>query len=191
MSENPKIPSWQRAAVESPVTTLSDAEQQAEPAEQPEQSASPIADAPTPTESDLDEPETTSLLDQAKCFLDDATIRDAPREKKVAFLESKGVSADDIETLLGSESQEKRSVELEEAGERAWSTVSSNLYFQHHYTPMAARARRKVHMTDLRRRLLSPPKHHNQVHNQSRRRAKSLPSSHTLSSSPKPRSHRL
>jgi hypothetical protein len=128
MPDKPKIPSWQRAAAESPVTTLSEAEQQSQSTKQPELSTSPVADAPTPTESDLDEPETTSLIDQAKRFLDDATIRDAPREKKVAFLESKGVGADDIETLLGAESQENRSVELEEAGERAWSTVGPHLH---------------------------------------------------------------
>jgi hypothetical protein len=128
MPEKPKIPSWQRAAAGSPVTSLSEAEQQSESTEQPELSTSPVADASTPTESDLDESEITSLVDQAKRFLDDATIRDAPREKKVAFLESKGVSADDIETLLGTESQENRSVELDEAGERAWSTVGPHIY---------------------------------------------------------------
>jgi hypothetical protein len=124
MSNKPKIPSWQLASAERPVETPSEAEQQSEPTEPSEASTSPIADAPTSTESDLDEPEPSSLLDQAKRFLDDATIRDAPRQKKVAFLESKGVSAEDIETLLGAESDEKASAELEEAGERAWLTVS-------------------------------------------------------------------
>ncbi|KAH3908696.1 hypothetical protein HBI56_074210 [Parastagonospora nodorum] len=125
MSNKPKIPSWQLASAEKPVETPSEAEQQSEPTEPSEASTSPIADAPTPTESDLDEPEPSSLLDQAKRFLDDATIRDAPRQKKVAFLESKGVSAEDIETLLGAESDEKPSAGLEEAGERAWLTTPS------------------------------------------------------------------
>jgi hypothetical protein len=40
------------------------------------------------------------LLEQARKFLDDDEIRSAPREKKVAFLESKGVQKEDIKTLL-------------------------------------------------------------------------------------------
>jgi hypothetical protein len=125
MSNKPKIPSWQRAGAENPIKTLSEAEQQSEPTE-PEPNTAPIVDAPIPTESDLHEPEHSVLLDQAKRFLDDATIRDAPREKKVAFLESKGVSAEDIETLLGAESDEKPTTELEAVGERAWSKVSKD-----------------------------------------------------------------
>lgn len=124
MSNKPKIPSWQLASAEKPVETPSEAEQQSEPTEPSEASTSTVADASTPTGSDVDEPETPSLLDQAKRFLDDTTIRDAPRQKKVAFLESKGVSAEDIETLLGAGLDDKPSVELEEVGERAWLTVS-------------------------------------------------------------------
>jgi hypothetical protein len=126
MSAKPKIPSWQRVTAEKPAPTESEAGQhsQSQPGEQPQQSTSSIAEAPVPIEDDLEEPEGTVLLEQAKRFLDDSTIRDAPREKKVAFLESKGVSADDIETLLGAELQEVHSSELEAIGERAWSTVS-------------------------------------------------------------------
>jgi hypothetical protein len=124
MSYKPKIPSWQRAPAEKPDTQLPADDQQSEPAEQPERSTSPISDAPTPTESDLEEVEPSNLLDQAKRFLHDATIRDAPWEKKVAFLESKGVSAEDIDTLLGSGPQEEPSDQLEDVRERAWSTVS-------------------------------------------------------------------
>jgi hypothetical protein len=67
------------------------------------------------------------LLEQASRFLKDANIRDAPREKKVVFLQAKGVSAEDIETLLGKEKETQHgdSPELEAAGERAWSTVST------------------------------------------------------------------
>jgi hypothetical protein len=124
MADKPKIPSWQRIAAEDPVTTLPEPEQRAEQSEQLQQTTAAIAQAPTPTESDLDEPESVSLLEQAKRFLDDSTIRDAPREKKVAFLESKGVSAEDIGTLLGEEISKEGYVDLEEAGERAWSSVS-------------------------------------------------------------------
>jgi hypothetical protein len=124
MSDKPKIPSWQRASAEEPAESLPQPEQQPEQPKQPETSTSPIAEAPTPTEDDLDGSDSTSLLDQAKRFLDDAAIRDAPREKKVAFLESKGVSAEDIGTLLSEDINDEANAQLEVAGERAWSTVS-------------------------------------------------------------------
>jgi hypothetical protein len=124
MSDKPKIPSWQRASAEEPAKTLPQPEQQPEQPKQPETSTSPIAEAPTPTEDDLDNSESASLLEQAKRFLDDDAIRDAPREKKVAFLESKGVSAEDIGTLLSEDMNDEENAQLEVAGERAWSTVS-------------------------------------------------------------------
>jgi hypothetical protein len=179
MSNKPSIPSWQRVSAESPITTTPETEQQLEPAEQREQSTSPIAEAPVPTESDLDEPENVDLLEQAKRFLDDSTIRDAPREKKVAFLESKGVSAADIETLLGVEVKEDQSDNLEEVGQRVWATVSFTCSYQlpyfHHIR------------TDLSRRLRSQLKHLNRNHN----RAISPRSSPTPSSLPRPRNHHL
>jgi hypothetical protein len=125
MSDEPKIPSWQRVSDDDPITPISEPEHQPEHPEQSQQNASAVAEAPTPTESDLEEPESVSLLEQAKRFLDDPTIRDAPRQKKVAFLDSKGVSAEDIGTLLGEETHGEGYAELEDAGERAWSTVSA------------------------------------------------------------------
>jgi SOS response regulatory protein OraA/RecX len=40
-------------------------------------------------------------------------------------LQSKGVSTEDIETLLGTEPQEDTHTDLEEVGQRAWSAVST------------------------------------------------------------------
>jgi hypothetical protein len=128
MSDKPTIPSWQRVAADNPDASPLKPEQQAEADKQPERDTSSIPEAPTPTEDDLEDSESPSLLEQARRFLEDATIRDAPREKKVAFLESKGVSAEDIGTLLGAESQQKDYVELEEAGQRAWPTVSGGCF---------------------------------------------------------------
>jgi hypothetical protein len=128
MSDKPTIPSWQRVAADNTDASPPKPEQQAEADKQPERDISSIPEAPTPTEDDLEDLEGPSLLEQARRFLGDATIRDAPREKKVAFLESKGVSAEDIGTLLGTESQQKDYVELEEVGERAWSTVSGGCF---------------------------------------------------------------
>ncbi|PGH12835.1 hypothetical protein AJ79_04059 [Helicocarpus griseus UAMH5409] len=42
-----------------------------------------------------------SLIEQASRFLEDESIRDAPTDKKIAFLESKGLQNDDIHKLLG------------------------------------------------------------------------------------------
>lgn len=125
MSGKPSIPAWQRATTETP-SSSSEAEAQPEPADQSEQTTSPITEAPTPTEDDLDQPDSTDLLEQASRFLEDPTIRDAPRERKVAFLESKGVNAEDIEALLGEPTPAADSGILEEAGERAWATVSKS-----------------------------------------------------------------
>ncbi|KAI4657747.1 uncharacterized protein J4E78_006135 [Alternaria triticimaculans] len=122
MANKPAIPEWQRASADNAAAS-------AEPEEARAQHA---VEAPTPTEDDVEKEdkeeqpsESSELLDQASRFLEDDTIRDAPREKKVAFLQSKGVSPEDIETLLGQEPQESTNAELEAVGERAWSEVSA------------------------------------------------------------------
>lgn len=47
--------------------------------------------------------EQNDRLTVARRFLDDEDVRSAPRSRKVAFLQSKGVSTTDIETLIGPE----------------------------------------------------------------------------------------
>ncbi|KAJ5603648.1 hypothetical protein N7537_006604 [Penicillium hordei] len=79
-SKSASIPSWQRSnktAEESPSPNPDDA---------------PATTASTSRQA---------LLDQASKFLEDESIRDAPIERKVSFLESKGLSSDDIEHVLG------------------------------------------------------------------------------------------
>lgn len=129
MSGKPRIPAWQQASNETSSTPLSNDENEPK-AEQTEQAVA----APTPTEEDVstDESESTqqsedsTLLDQASRFLEDPTIRDASRERKVAFLESKGVTTEDIERLLGETAAEPiQERDLGESAERAWSTVSN------------------------------------------------------------------
>ncbi|KAF2829771.1 DUF726-domain-containing protein [Ophiobolus disseminans] len=120
MADEKKIPSWQRASTDSPVTSLIESKQQPEPGAHAERSALPTAPAPTPTKDDLSDADGPSLLTQAATFLEDPAIRDAPREKKVAFLESKGVEAGAIKTLLGATLQADGDSELAEAAERAW-----------------------------------------------------------------------
>ncbi|XP_014560255.1 hypothetical protein COCVIDRAFT_90048 [Bipolaris victoriae FI3] len=138
MSGKPGIPEWQRASSSSAASTTSTNDTTSSPKPEEEEEASaqqqpqqPPVEAPTPTEDDVAQPEeeeqhsteSSSLLEQAARFLDDPTIRDAPREKKVAFLESKGVSAEDIGRLLGEEEPERRPIEVEDVGDRAWSTT--------------------------------------------------------------------
>jgi len=46
-------------------------------------------------------PSRGSVIEQAKKFLEEDEVRDAPTDKKIAFLESKGLQSDEIEGLLG------------------------------------------------------------------------------------------
>jgi hypothetical protein len=45
--------------------------------------------------------EDRDTLETARQFLAEESIRDAPTDKKIAFLESKGVKSEDIQALLG------------------------------------------------------------------------------------------
>ncbi|KAI1612901.1 peroxisomal membrane anchor protein conserved region-domain-containing protein [Exophiala viscosa] len=81
----PSIPVWQRKPDDN--------------AQQPILPSGPVSDTESTTSTDL------PLLDQARKFLEDESIRDAPRERKVAYLETKGLNPEQIEQLLGSEPQ--------------------------------------------------------------------------------------
>jgi hypothetical protein len=75
-------------------------------------------------EEDQDESQlrSSALLEQASKFLEDPTIRDAPWDKKVVFLRSKGVKDEEIEKLR--KPQPERSItDMESEGERAWPKV--------------------------------------------------------------------
>src|SRR5580700_7036626 len=50
----------------------------------------------------------TGLLELAKRWLKDESIRDSPRERKVAFLEEKGLQGDDIQKLLDTQDMLER-----------------------------------------------------------------------------------
>ena len=138
MSANKGIPSWQRAQAQpsAPVPTEADADADVETDTDPDAPSSdpqPLQPAPDTAHDETapaPAPETTpdeqSLLDQASRFLDDPAIRDAPREKKIEFLQSKGVDEDHVERLLASQTTPHASTELTEAGERAWPSVSQS-----------------------------------------------------------------
>jgi hypothetical protein len=58
----------------------------------------------TPTEGDTEPAEPTgrtTIVEQAKKFLEEDEVRNASTDKKIAFLESKGLKDDEINELLG------------------------------------------------------------------------------------------
>ncbi|KAJ5226024.1 hypothetical protein N7468_007249 [Penicillium chermesinum] len=80
----PSIPSWQRQASTAPANESSQSP-----------SSSPISDdAPTPTSR-------SELVEQAARFLEDEAIRSSPTDRKISFLESKGLNKEEIDQLLG------------------------------------------------------------------------------------------
>ncbi|KAJ5173368.1 peroxin [Penicillium capsulatum] len=84
-SKPPSIPSWQQRSGSGSAD-----------------SSAPSSPSPSPSSDDA--PASTSrqdLVDQASRFLEDDSIRDAPTDHKIAFLESKGLDSDEIQQLLG------------------------------------------------------------------------------------------
>lgn len=120
----PAIPAWQRTTGTDPAAPS--AEQQPKPEDAAEDSTVPVTEETEISQSTEKDMKNTELLEQASRFLEDPNIHNAPREKKVVFLQAKGVSSEDIETLLGKAIQEDATPDLEAAGARAWSTVSSS-----------------------------------------------------------------
>ncbi|KAH7112771.1 peroxisomal membrane anchor protein conserved region-domain-containing protein [Dactylonectria estremocensis] len=97
----PNVPSWQRAQLQDETT---ETETKTEIEAQTKVEAAPEADAMADVTADImaDVPE-EDKLEVARRFLDDEAVRDAPREKKVAFLKSKDIDDAGIQTLLGDE----------------------------------------------------------------------------------------
>lgn len=116
----PIIPAWQRTASTDPPSLSAD---EPKPENAAEDSTKPVAEEPARSDAPANDAKSTDLPDQARRFLEDPNIRNAPREKKAVFLQAKGVSSEDIETLLGKAIQPDASPDLEAAGARAWSTV--------------------------------------------------------------------
>ncbi|PVI03238.1 hypothetical protein DM02DRAFT_717004 [Periconia macrospinosa] len=132
MAGKPTIPSWQRAqATPSPPSspsTSTSSEYVATPSSEQQPDTESLSTPESPQSStepaESQQSDASALRDQAARFLQDPTIQDAPRERKVAFLESKGVGAEEIEKLLGKQPiSQDASPDLSEAGENAWSTA--------------------------------------------------------------------
>jgi hypothetical protein len=92
-SRRPAIPDWQMNYIQS--------------SSAPE----PLAKDP-PSNSNDASSSNTGLLELAKRWLKDESIRDSPRERKVAFLEQKGLQGDDIRKLLDTQDRREREPEM-------------------------------------------------------------------------------
>jgi hypothetical protein len=57
----------------------------------------------TPTEGDSEpqSPSRETVIEQAKKFLEEDEVRNASTDKKISFLESKGLSNEEIQGLIG------------------------------------------------------------------------------------------
>jgi hypothetical protein len=106
--KNPSIPQWQQP------------QRDASP-DQPS-TPSPNSDAPSKP------PERSALLEQASKFLQDDSIRDAPTDHKISFLESKGLRNNEIQTVLGvsRNSEATSSVPAEDTNSSAQGSDDSN-----------------------------------------------------------------
>ncbi|KAJ5290843.1 hypothetical protein N7478_000094 [Penicillium angulare] len=83
-SKPSSIPAWQRQSASSSTDQSSS-----------QSTSSPSSDdAPAPTSRE-------DLLSQATRFLEDESIRNSPPDRKIAFLESKGLNSDEIQQVLG------------------------------------------------------------------------------------------
>ena len=125
MSDKPGIPSWQRAqaaALQSPLSPEPETKPESQEPEEAEPTTTSDPEEPMPEEKEESQLGSSSLLEQASKFLEDPTIRDAPWDKKAAFLGSKGVKEEEIEKLREPKHEES-TINLEREGERAWPRV--------------------------------------------------------------------
>ena len=113
-SKPPSIPSWQRQS-----------------GNRPTDESTPSPTSPSPSSDDA--PASTNrqdLLTQAAKFLEDESIRDSPTDRKVSFLESKGLNSDEINSLLGitrnAEASNITATAAESKSEEAPSTLSND-----------------------------------------------------------------
>lgn len=86
------IPAWQR-------TTVTGNEQQSTPLAQVSGDAK-VQEVTPGSEDSTPETKDHTVVQHAKMFLQDDTVRDERKEKKIAFLESKGLSREDIDKAI-------------------------------------------------------------------------------------------
>ena len=104
--KRPTIPDWQKNYVKSAAAPNS------APSKQPS----------TPNDA---APSEAGLMERAKRWLQDTSIRDAPRERKAAFLAAKGMQDDDIQKLLSIPDNSEQESEMKIVHDTASSTSPS------------------------------------------------------------------
>jgi phospholipase/lecithinase/hemolysin len=103
------IPPWQLAtSLPGAEDVKAEAEPQPKKAEE-QQQKEPTHEA-APSEESKSVGDIQDLKEQAAKFLSDPSIKNASRERKVAFLESKGLKKEDVELLLSSQPTEAQPV---------------------------------------------------------------------------------
>ncbi|OJZ91644.1 hypothetical protein ASPFODRAFT_38763 [Aspergillus luchuensis CBS 106.47] len=87
--------------------------------QQPNNASNPNTDNSESTSSPTsDDTSRSALIEQAAKFLEDESIRDAPTDRKVTFLQSKGLREDEINTLLGISSSTPKASDTTEEEEK-------------------------------------------------------------------------
>ncbi|KAH1887700.1 hypothetical protein KXV51_009492 [Aspergillus fumigatus] len=102
--KSPSIPQWQQSAAATTNTGNS-------------------TSTPSPSS---DETPRSELIEQAKKFLQDDSIRDAPIDRKIAFLESKGLRSEEIDSLLAISRETDSSTNLAEGSKSTPDSTTSS-----------------------------------------------------------------
>ncbi|OJJ01581.1 hypothetical protein ASPVEDRAFT_41177 [Aspergillus versicolor CBS 583.65] len=94
----------------------------------------PASDGSKDADNDVDR---STLLEQASKFLQDDSIRDASTDRKIAFLESKGLTAPEIDNVLGvSRNPEASAIASSGSAEEKGTTSSSEASAEASETPV-------------------------------------------------------
>ena len=100
-----KIPAWQRATSLPGAEDVKVVAEEQQPIKADEEEKEPTHE-PARSEEAKSKDDMDGLREQAAKFLSDPSIKDAPRERKVAFLEAKGLKAEEIDLLLSSQANQ-------------------------------------------------------------------------------------
>ena len=101
----PKIPSWQRSAPSLESNDVSNKERskvQEHEIRPPDASSDLVATDAQESTTGASKDQGNAILEQARKFLQESSVQSAPRDQKIEFLRSKGVSTENIEKLIGS-----------------------------------------------------------------------------------------
>lgn len=121
-SNKTSIPAWQRT------TAVPGAEAPSQPNRAPSEATAATAEADESSKS-------MDIQEQAQKFLEDPTIKEASRERKLAFLESKGLKGEDAEALLDASNRTSPSETHQKTSDVASTAVSTTSFDPPRQTP--------------------------------------------------------